>query len=152
MKTIIVVGLILVLQMMLTVNLAAQVADEPKASKVDELSAHANCGDVPARLDNFSVSLQSDPGATGYVVLYGEEGKTVRNFVRELLVKNHLEIRGLDFSRLNFLQGEMRTNATTEFWVVPAGANPPQIGLEQWSYDLLRRTSMLRWLQPHSLC
>ena len=42
----------------------------PEARKVDEFE-NINCEDEMARLDNFAVQLNNEPGSTGYVIFYG---------------------------------------------------------------------------------
>ncbi|HEY9283257.1 MAG TPA: hypothetical protein VIP46_07370 [Pyrinomonadaceae bacterium] len=83
--------------------------------------------DVKARLDNFANALQENPGAQGYIVAYGGrrgvagESQRRADFARDYLVNT----RGVDAGRLVTIDGGFREEATTELWVVPAGATPP---------------------------
>ena len=83
--------------------------------------------DEKARLDNFAVALQNDPGATGYIIAYGGrrgpagEAQTRADFAKNYLVNS----RGIDATRLVTLDGGFREEATTELWLVPSGASPP---------------------------
>lgn len=114
-------------------------AQEPiDKRKVAELGANVNCEQLFATLDSFFVSLQDDPNSTGHIAVYGETGKTVKNFVRELQIKKHRAMRNIDSSRINITRGEMRAagETTTELFIVPAGEEKPQIIAEEWSYKL----------------
>jgi hypothetical protein len=83
--------------------------------------------DEKARLDNFAIALQNEPGATGYVIVYA--GRTSRagyaqrraNFARDYLVNT----RGIEASRIVTLDGGFRESVSVELWVVPPGATPP---------------------------
>jgi hypothetical protein len=83
--------------------------------------------DEKARLDNFAVALQNDPGASGYIIAYGGrrgpagEAQTRADFAKNYLVNS----RGIDAGRLATLDGGFREEATTELWLVPSGASPP---------------------------
>ncbi|HZH31686.1 MAG TPA: PKD domain-containing protein, partial [Pyrinomonadaceae bacterium] len=83
--------------------------------------------DEKARLDNFAIQLQNDPGAQGYIIAYGGrrgaagEAQTRADFAKNYLVNS----RGIDAGRLVTVDGGFREEATTELWLVPSGAQPP---------------------------
>ena len=83
--------------------------------------------DVKARLDNFANALQENPGAQGLIIAYGGrrgpagEAQRRADFARDYLVNT----RGIDAGRLQTIDGGFREEATTELWIVPAGATPP---------------------------
>jgi hypothetical protein len=83
--------------------------------------------DVKARLDNFANELQANPGAQGYIIAYGGrrgpagEAQRRADFAKDYLVNT----RGIDAGRLVTLDGGFMEEATTELWLVPAGATPP---------------------------
>ncbi len=83
--------------------------------------------DEKARLDNFAIQLQNDPGAQGYIITYGGrrgpagEAQTRADFAKNYLVNS----RGIDPGRLVTVDGGFREEATTELWLVPSGATPP---------------------------
>ncbi|MDQ1524199.1 MAG: hypothetical protein QOG00_971 [Pyrinomonadaceae bacterium] len=83
--------------------------------------------DEKARLDNFAIQLQNDPGAQGYIIAYGGrrgaagEAQTRADFAKNYLVNS----RGIDAGRLVTVDGGFREEATTELWLVPSGATPP---------------------------
>lgn len=83
--------------------------------------------DEKARLDNYAIQLQNDPSAKGYIIVYGaprtssaEKQKHIK-FAVDYLVAT----RGIDAARLVTLEGGMRDQLTTELWIVPLGADPP---------------------------
>lgn len=83
--------------------------------------------DEKARLDNFAVALQNDPGTQGYIIAYGGrrgaagEAQTRADFAKNYLVNS----RGIDAGRLVTVDGGFKEEATTELWLVPGGATPP---------------------------
>jgi hypothetical protein len=83
--------------------------------------------DVKARLDNFANELQANPGAQGYIIAYGGrhgvvgEAQRRADFAKDYLVNT----RGIDAGRLVTLDGGFQEEASTELWIVPAGATPP---------------------------
>jgi hypothetical protein len=83
--------------------------------------------DVKARLDNFANELQANPGAQGYIIAYGGrrgpagEAQRRADFAKDYLVNT----RGIDAGRLVTIDGGFKDEASTELWIVPAGATPP---------------------------
>nr|MBA2736668.1 hypothetical protein [Pyrinomonadaceae bacterium] len=79
--------------------------------------------EVRGNLDEFFRLLQGDPTAQGYIINYG----TPRNVTkRETLIKNHINFRGFDASRITFVNGGNTGAGTrTRLIVVPAGAEAP---------------------------
>ena len=105
----------------------ASVMKKAEARKFDEYGKLV-AADANARLDNFGIELQSDPTAQGYVIAYGGrrgkagEAQKMADSAKNYLVKK----RGLDAQRVMTLDGGFREEATTELWLVPSGATPPQ--------------------------
>ena len=85
--------------------------------------------DEKARLDSFAIQLQNEPGAVGYVLVYpGRKSKPGDAQRRADRAKDYLvHTRGLSPSRVATLVGGQRDAMTLQLWVVPAGADPPQI-------------------------
>nr|MBA2340867.1 hypothetical protein [Pyrinomonadaceae bacterium] len=83
--------------------------------------------DDKARLDNLAIELQNNPGARGYVIVYG--GRTSRAGSADALgnrAQNYLVTkRGVDASRLVIVNGGYRERDTFELWLVPQGAPAP---------------------------
>ena len=96
-----------------------------------------NCEDEKARLDNFTIQLQNQPEASGYIIYYGgpkygKPGQTRlprRNeaAARAARLKSYLiETRGLVTTRVVMINGGFRETWQAELFVVPAGAKPPE--------------------------
>ena len=105
----------------------ASVMKKAESRKFDEYGKLV-AADANARLDNFGIELQSDPTAQGYVIAYGgRRGKAGEAQKMADRAKNYLvKKRSLDAERVMTLDGGFREEATTELWLVPSGATPPQ--------------------------
>jgi hypothetical protein len=102
------------------------VVPPPTPTKFDQYG-NIPRNDVKARLDNFANELQANPGAQGYIIAYGGrrgvagEAQRRADFAKDYLVNT----RGIDAGRLVTLDGGFQEEASTELWIVPAGATPP---------------------------
>ena len=100
------------------------------------------CDDEKARLDNFAIQLQNEPGAQGYIIFYGGrrhnypychssrlriprsgEAEARAERLKPYLVAS----RGLDSKRIVVVNGGYRELWEAELWIVPKGANPPTL-------------------------
>jgi hypothetical protein len=83
--------------------------------------------DEKARLDNFAIQLQNEPGSRGYILVYsGPRDRAGDAQKRADRARDYLVItRGLDANRIVTILGGQRTAQTVELWLVPNGANPP---------------------------
>lgn len=83
--------------------------------------------DEKARLDNYAIQLQNEPGSQGYIIAYGgRRGAAGEAQARADRAKNYLvNTRGIDAGRLVTLDGGYKEDLTVELWIVPTGANPP---------------------------
>ena len=83
--------------------------------------------DDKARLDNLAIELQNNPGATGYIIVYG--GRNARTDTADRLggrARDYLvQTRGIDASRVVVVNGGYRDTNSFELWLVPQGAAPP---------------------------
>jgi hypothetical protein len=85
--------------------------------------------DQKARLDNLAIELANVPGSTGYIIVYS--GRTSRagqadrlgERARDYMVRT----RGVDPNRVTVVNGGYREEDTFEIWIVPQGAQPPQV-------------------------
>jgi hypothetical protein len=83
--------------------------------------------DEKARLDNFAIQLQKDPGAQGYIIAYGgrvtfvdeaiERAERARNY----LTSNYNVVN----ERIVMLDGGYREDLTIELFIIPTGRTPP---------------------------
>ncbi len=80
--------------------------------------------DEKARLDNYAIQLQNQPGATATIIAYGTcEGQGQARADR---AKNYLvNTRGIEASRITAIDGGCRSDLTVQLWIVPTGASAP---------------------------
>jgi hypothetical protein len=95
----------------------------PPAVKFDEYG-NIKFNDEKARLDNYAIQLQNQPGAQGYILAYGTcagEAQARADRAKDYLVNT----RGIDAGRLVTVDGGCRSDLAVELWIVPTGATPP---------------------------
>jgi hypothetical protein len=97
-----------------------------KPRKFDEYYDIAR-NDEKARLDNYAIQLQSEPGTQGYIIVYpSRKAKADEAQERATRISDYLiNSRGLDASRFNITLGGARDGWMFELWIVPQGAQPP---------------------------
>ncbi|MDX6496987.1 MAG: hypothetical protein QOG23_247 [Blastocatellia bacterium] len=97
-----------------------------KPRKFDEYYDIAR-NDEKARLDNFAIQLQSEPGSQGYIIVYpSRRAKSNDAQARAQRISDYLiNSRGLDSHRVVITMGPQREDWLFELWVVPEGAPPP---------------------------
>lgn len=102
--------------------------------KIDEFgdSIKNEC-DRTARLDQLAIALQNDPSSTGQVIIYlgadepfsKQSESSYQHY--KLMVKTYLErSRGIDPSRLSYVNGGFRPKITTELWIIPERGELPK--------------------------
>ncbi|HVF51023.1 MAG TPA: hypothetical protein VNA19_13095 [Pyrinomonadaceae bacterium] len=98
----------------------------PVFRKFDEYG-NIRFNDEKARLDNFAVALQNEPGAQGYIIAYGgRRGRSGEAQARADRARDYLvNERQIDASRIVTVDGGFRENLTVELYIVPQGATPP---------------------------
>ncbi|MDQ5846896.1 MAG: hypothetical protein M3539_16545, partial [Acidobacteriota bacterium] len=92
-------------------------------SKFDEYG-NITFNDEKARLDNYAIQLQNQPGSQGYIIAYGScegEAQARADRAKDYLVNT----RGIDAGRLVTIDGGCRSALTVELWIVPTGATAP---------------------------
>jgi hypothetical protein len=95
----------------------------PPAVKFDEYG-NIKFNDEKARLDNYAIQLQNQPGSQGYILAYGTcagEAQARADRAKDYLVNT----RGIDAGRLVTVDGGCRSDLAVELWIVPTGATPP---------------------------
>ncbi len=77
-----------------------------------------------ARLDQFAIALQQEPGSRAVIIAYGaNDGEAPARLAR---ARNYLvNTRGIDFGRVVLTDGGCREEPATELWVVPSGGTMP---------------------------
>ena len=107
-----------------TASCTTGVKPPPKpALKFDEYG-NIKFNDEKARLDNYAIQLQNDPGSAGVIIVYGScEGEAQQRGDR---AKDYLvNTRGIEAGRITVIDGGCRTDLTVQLWVVPAGSTAP---------------------------
>lgn len=97
-----------------------------KPRKFDEYPDIA-FNDEKARLDNFAIQLQQEPGAKGYVIVHPSDrarGGVAERRARR--INDYLvNTRGIDASRVVTTINGSGPEWVFELWIVPEGAPPP---------------------------
>jgi hypothetical protein len=80
--------------------------------------------DEKARLDNFAIALQHDPDSIGYIIIYAGRRACVGEAKdRALRAKKHVvDSRGIQASRIKWIDGGYREELTTILQPAPRGA------------------------------
>lgn len=105
---------------------AVSVPIQNKPRKFDEYYNIAR-NDEKARLDNYAIQLQSEPGSQGYVIVYparkagADQAQARAKRISDYLINS----RGIDPSRFTITMGPAREDWLFELWIVPEGARPP---------------------------
>ncbi len=83
--------------------------------------------DEKARLDNYAIQLQAEPGSQGYVIVYParKAGSTQAQARGQRIIDYLVNTRGIDTGRVVVTMGPAREDWLFELWVVPEGAPPP---------------------------
>ncbi|HKB65099.1 MAG TPA: hypothetical protein VKC61_04530, partial [Pyrinomonadaceae bacterium] len=107
-----------------TASCSTQVKPEkPIAVKFDEYG-NIKFNDEKARLDNYAIQLQNQPGSQGYIIAYGScegEAQARADRAKDYLVNT----RGIDAGRLVTIDGGCRSDLLVQLWIVPTGADAP---------------------------
>jgi hypothetical protein len=107
-----------------TASCTTQVGTEKRQPTRFDEYGNIRFNDEKARLDNFAIQLQNDPGAQGYIIAYGTctgEGQARADRAKDYLVNT----RGIDAGRIVTVDGGCRPELTVQLWIVPSGATPP---------------------------
>jgi hypothetical protein len=85
--------------------------------------------DVKARLDNLAIELQNAPTSQAYIIVYsGRRSRAGQADRLAARAKDYMtKERGIDSSRLVVINGGYRESDYFELWLVPQGAEPPQV-------------------------
>jgi hypothetical protein len=95
----------------------------PDAVKFDEYG-NIRFNDEKARLDNYAIQLQNQPGSAATIIVYGTctgEGQQRGDRAKDYLVNT----RGIEAGRITVIDGGCRSDLTVQLWIVPAGATAP---------------------------
>jgi hypothetical protein len=82
--------------------------------------------DEKARLDNYAIQLQNEPGSTGTIIVYGScagEAQQRGDRAKDYLVNT----RGIEAGRITVVDGGCRSDLTVQLWIVPQGSTAPAV-------------------------
>lgn len=106
-----------------------ETSETPNAVKFTEFGKVTR-GYVKMILDNFYVELNNNPSATGYIINFGSAIEITRV---EKVIRDQVNFRKFDRQRLVIVNGGKAEKLQTQFWLVPAGAEPP---IPEYNEDL----------------
>ena len=97
-----------------------------RSRKFDEYYDIAR-NDEKARLDNYAIQLQSEPGSQGYIIVYPSRRARANDAqARATRISDYLvNSRGIDASRFTVTIASPREDWLFELWIVPRGAALP---------------------------
>jgi hypothetical protein len=97
-----------------------------KPRKFDEYYDIAR-NDEKARLDNYAIQLQSEPGSQAYIMVYPSRRARPNDAQAraQRIIDYLVNSRGIDTHRVVTTIGQPREGWLFELWVVPEGAPPP---------------------------
>jgi hypothetical protein len=98
-------------------------APPPPPTKFDEYG-NIKFNDEKARLDNYAIQLQNQPGSTATIIVYGScagEAQTRGDRAKDYLVNT----RGIEAGRITVVDGGCRSDLAVQLWIVPAGSTAP---------------------------
>lgn len=111
------------------VTFVVSAAQTPPRKLIETQSSDSGWEADMGALDQLSIALQSEPAATGYVILYGAT-RGYRNDItkRMTCMKNYLiRQRAIPPARLKVVNGGYREQVMFELWVAPDGAAAPPL-------------------------
>jgi len=107
-----------------TASCTTNIATPPAVARKFDEYGNIRFNDEKARLDNYAVQLQNEPGATGYIIGYGSCGSEGRE--RAERAKNYLvNTRGIDAGRIMVVDGGCLPELLVQLWIAPQGAAAP---------------------------
>jgi hypothetical protein len=95
----------------------------PPPLKFDEYG-DIRFNDEKARLDNFAIQLQNQPGSTATIIAYGScagQAQARADRARDYLVNT----RGIEAGRITTVDGGCKEDLNIQLWIVPSGATAP---------------------------
>lgn len=97
-----------------------------KPRKFDEYYDIAR-NDEKARLDNYAIQLQSEPGSQAYIIVYPSRRARPNDAQAraQRIIDYLVNSRGIDSNRVVTNIGQPREDWLFELWVVPEGVQPP---------------------------
>ena len=112
-----------------SVSTGVETVELPKPFRFDMFESKS-FDDDKARLDNYTIQVQSVPDSQAYIVMYqGTDAASVKRGDVDKLSQRALDYlvkaRGLDPSRIMITKWGTKDKTTYELWIVPPGAPQP---------------------------
>jgi len=117
-----------------TASCTTQIGKPPEGCRKVDTYGDIRFNDEKARLDNFAIALQNEPGSTGYIIAYGTcEGDGPCTHTSCIVAQKRLDrakdylvnTRGIDASRIVTIDGGCRAEVTVDLFVCGQGAPAP---------------------------
>ncbi len=109
-----------------TASCTTQIKTPPAEPRKFDEYGNIRFNDEKARLDNYAIQLQNEPGSTGTILVYGScagEAQQRGDRAKDYLVNT----RGIEAGRITVVDGGCRADLTVQLWVVPQGATAPPV-------------------------
>lgn len=97
------------------------IIDRPPPHRLFDSYGRLSFSDEMGRLDRLAVQLQNEPGAQGYIIVYGARAARRAARAKKFLVQSW----DIEDGRIVTLLGDEREQAAVELYLVPAGSTPP---------------------------
>jgi K319-like protein len=94
-------------------------------SKFDEYG-NIRFNDEKARLDNYAIQLQNNPGSTATIIVFGScagEAQQRGDRAKDYLVNT----RGIEAGRITVVDGGCKPELNVQLWIVPQGSAAPTV-------------------------
>ncbi|HMS39013.1 MAG TPA: hypothetical protein PKE69_02220 [Pyrinomonadaceae bacterium] len=113
-----------------------------QSQKIDEIEIPATSESLDIAFEGLMIKLVNNPTAQGYIITYGTPENIAR---REFRFKEMIRFRKYDSSKIIFVRGGYRQQTKTEFWIVPAGIEPPKPTPMPFIFDEFGKISQSEW-------
>lgn len=99
----------------------------PKALLVDETKNVLCSDEMKAYVDHFIIELVNDPTSMGYIIGSADKNIEGRFSQHEAAIKRAITFRRYPMDRIKFVRTSDGDEMRFQYWLVPAGAEPPHI-------------------------
>jgi hypothetical protein len=93
----------------------------------------ASCEVLWARLDGFRSALSNDPSAIATIAISGKIGEIQNDLWIEDMIRGYFRMTGISSDKWKIVRTRPQAERRIEFWISPAGAEPPRIEAAEWS-------------------
>lgn len=107
-----------------TASCTTSVRPLPAKARLFDEYGNIRFNDEKARLDNYAIQLQNEPGSTATIIVYGScagEAQQRGDRAKDYLVNT----RGIEAGRITVVDGGCRAELKVQLWIVPQGATAP---------------------------